>query len=137
MAVQTFYDELSLKSASNALPVNLLSGGNQQKVLLTRWLLVDPDVLFLDDPTRGVDVGAKQDIYALIEELSRHGKGILLVSSELPELLRCCHRILVLKDGELRGTVNVAQTTQEEILELATRANEDTTGASACRWKPA
>lgn len=114
------YDKTSLKASSGRAPVNSLSGGNQQKVLLARWLLVNPDVIFLDDPTRGVDVGAKQDIYEIIARLSDQGKGILLVSSELPELLRCCHRILVLQDGLLRGTVNVAETTQEEIMSLAT-----------------
>jgi len=117
---EQIYRETSLKSPSGRVPVNSLSGGNQQKVLLARWLLVNPEVLFLDDPTRGVDVGAKQDIYGIIERMSHQGKGILLVSSELPELLRCCQRILVLQDGQLRGTVNVAETTQEEIMELAT-----------------
>ena len=119
------YDETSLKASSGKAPLDSLSGGNQQKVLLARWLLVNPEVLFLDDPTRGVDVGAKQDIYGIIDRLSRQGKGILLVSSELPELLQCCHRILVLQNGELRGTVNVAETTQEEIMELATHVKDD------------
>ncbi len=75
------------------------SGGNQQKVLLARCLLGAPDVLFLDDPTRGIDVGAKQEIYAIIEKLKAEGKGILLVRSELLELLRCSDRILVMREG--------------------------------------
>ncbi len=118
------YADTSLKTRSGKALVSSLSGGNQQKVLLARWLLVNPEVIFLDDPTRGVDVAAKQDIYDIIERLAREGKGILLVSSELPELLRCCHRILVLQDGHLRGTLNVANTTQEEIMALATHAQE-------------
>ena len=81
--------QLALKCPSPDAPVSTLSGGNQQKVLLARWLLRNPDVLFLDDPTRGIDVGAKQDIYRVIDELAAAGKGVILVSSELPELLRC------------------------------------------------
>jgi len=102
--------------------VSHLSGGNQQKVLLARWLLLHPEVLFLDDPTRGIDVGAKQDIYLMIEQLSTAGKAVLLVSSELPELLRCCHRILVLREGRLTGVFDAAEATQEKIMAAATLA---------------
>ena len=108
-----------LKAASPHVPVNALSGGNQQKTLLGRWLMVDPDVYFLDDPTRGVDVGAKEDVYALIEELAARGKGVLLVSSELPELLRCCDRILVLNQGRQVVVVDGDDTSQQEILHYA------------------
>jgi ABC-type sugar transport system ATPase subunit len=101
-------------------PVATLSGGNQQKVLLGRWLLVNPDVLFLDDPARGIDVGAKQDIYRAIDTLAREGKGVILVSSELPELVRCCDRILVLCEGRLTATFTAAEATQEKILAAAT-----------------
>ena len=93
---------LALTCPSPFAPVSQLSGGNQQKVLLARWLLLNPDVLFLDDPTRGIDIGAKQDIYRIIDELAADGKAILLVSSELPELLRCADRILVLNEGRAR-----------------------------------
>jgi ABC-type sugar transport system ATPase subunit len=110
---------LALKCASVEAPVKSLSGGNQQKALLARWLLYDPDVLFLDDPARGIDVGAKQDIYRIIDELARSGKGVLLVSSELPELLRCSDRILVLNEGRVAGTLDAAGATQERIMELA------------------
>lgn len=110
---------LGLKCASVEAPVSSLSGGNQQKALLARWLLDDPDVLFLDDPARGVDVGAKQDIYRIIDELAAAGKGVLLVSSELPELLRCSDRILVLNEGRSAGTLTLAEATQERIMELA------------------
>ena len=112
-----------IKTASYDAPVSSLSGGNQQKVLLGRWLQVDPAVIFLDDPTRGIDVGAKRDIYAIIAELAGRGKGVLLVSSELPELLLNCDRILVLHDGCLTGIVNARTTTQEEIMALATHTN--------------
>ncbi len=106
--------------------VSSLSGGNQQKVLLGRWLLADPDVLFLDDPTRGIDVGAKQDIYSTIDALARAGKGVLLVSSELPELAQCCDRILVLCQGRLAAVFPAEEATQERIMAAATSA-----GASA------
>ncbi|MBT5708049.1 sugar ABC transporter ATP-binding protein [Verrucomicrobia bacterium] len=105
--------------------VSHLSGGNQQKVLLGRWLLVDPEVLFLDDPTRGVDVGAKEDIYALIEKLVERGKGVIMVSSELSELLRCCDRILVMNQGEIAGTVDARVTSQEEIMHLAAGSHNE------------
>ena len=80
-----------------------MSGGNQQKALLARWLFADPDILFLDDPARGIDVAAKEDIYRLIHELAAGGKSILLASSELPELMRCSDRIMVLNDGRVAG----------------------------------
>ncbi|GAK61070.1 ABC transporter related [Candidatus Vecturithrix granuli] len=114
-----------LKAASPKHPVDSLSGGNQQKVLLGRWLLVDPDVIFLDDPTRGVDVGAKEDIYAMIEKLAASGKGVMMTSSELPELLRCCDRIMVMNEGRCTGIVDARQTTQEEIMALAATVMEE------------
>lgn len=117
---KAIHQRTSLKAASDKTAVSALSGGNQQKVLLARWLLVDPQVIFLDDPTRGVDIGAKQDIYEIIEELAQSGKGVILVSSELPELLRCCDRITVLHDGHQMGTVLARDTTQEQIMQLAT-----------------
>ena len=118
---KSIHTRTSLKAASDKVAVSSLSGGNQQKVLLARWLLVDPQVMFLDDPTRGVDVGAKQDIYEIIEELAHSGKGVILVSSELPELLHCCDRIMVLHDGHQMGTVLARETTQEQIMAMATR----------------
>ena len=114
--------QLALHCPSAAAPVSQLSGGNQQKVLLARWLLVNPTVLFLDDPTRGIDIGAKQDIYRLIGELAAAGKAIILVSSELPELLRCCDRILVLNEGRVTARYDAAEATQEKIMSAATNA---------------
>jgi ABC-type sugar transport system ATPase subunit len=112
--------QLALNYPSPAAPVSQLSGGNQQKVLLARWLLLNPTVLFLDDPTRGIDIGAKQDIYRLIDELAAAGKAIILVSSELPELLRCCDRILVLNEGRVTAHYDTNDATQEKIMSAAT-----------------
>jgi ABC-type sugar transport system ATPase subunit len=113
---------LNLKCKFPTAPVSTLSGGNQQKALLARSLLPDPDILFLDDPTRGVDVGAKQDIYRLIDELAASGKSILLVSSELPELRRCSDRVLVLNDGRVAGIYPARTTSPETLMAAATHA---------------
>lgn len=107
------------KAARDTLPVNALSGGNQQKVLLAKWLLTGPSILYLDDPTRGVDVGAKADIYRMIEALAEEGHAILFVSSELSELLRYTHRILILCEGRGAGAVPTPTATQEQIMTLA------------------
>jgi ABC-type sugar transport system ATPase subunit len=111
---------LALSCPSLDAPVSQLSGGNQQKVLLARWLLAKPGVLFLDDPARGIDVAAKQDIYRMIDELAASGAGILLVSSELPELLRCSDRIIVLREGRIAARYDAAEATQEKIMSAAT-----------------
>ena len=123
-AVGRIFEATRIKAESPATCVNNLSGGNQQKVLLGRWLLADPEVLFLDDPTRGVDVGAKEDIYAIIEDLAASGKSLLFVSSELPELIRCCDRILVLHEGRLAATLDSATTSQQEIMMAAAQVDE-------------
>ena len=112
---------LNIKTASQKAEIRTLSGGNQQKVIFGRWLLRDPEVLLLDEPTRGVDVGAKYEIYQLIEQLAAKGKAVLLISSELPELLGICHRIYVMSGGEITGEVDAATTSQEEILRLAAK----------------
>jgi ABC-type sugar transport system ATPase subunit len=112
--------QLGLHCRSLEDPVATLSGGNQQKVLLGRWLLVNPDILFLDDPARGIDVGAKEDIYRTIDRLAAEGKGVILVSSELPELVRCCDRILVLCEGRVAAAFDAAEATQEKIMAAAT-----------------
>jgi ABC-type sugar transport system ATPase subunit len=122
-ALEPLFRQLALHCASFSAPVGSLSGGNQQKALLARWLLVNPDVLFLDDPARGIDVGAKQDIYRMIAELAAAGKGVLLASSELPELLRCSDRILVLADGRVAATYTAAEATPERIMAAATGAH--------------
>jgi len=114
------FRRVALKTASRNARVGTLSGGNQQKVLLARCLLANPEVLFLDDPTRGIDVGAKQEIYAIIEKLASEGKGVLLVSSELPELLRCSDRILVMREGRATATLARNDATEERIMKAAT-----------------
>jgi ribose transport system ATP-binding protein len=111
---------LALKCASPDDAVSTLSGGNQQKVLFARWLLRDPDVLFLDDPARGIDVAARQDIYRTIDELAAAGKGVILVSSELSELLRCSDRILVLSNGRQTAVYDAEEATPEKIMAAAT-----------------
>ncbi len=95
-----------------------LSGGNQQKVVLSKWLFAEPDVLILDEPTRGIDVGAKFEIYSIINALSAEGKGVLMISSEMPEMLGMCDRIYVMSEGELVGELNAAEASQERIMSL-------------------
>lgn len=112
---------LSVKTATRSTQIRTLSGGNQQKVIFGRWLLTDPEILLLDEPTRGIDVGAKYEIYQLIEELASRGKAIFVISSELPELLGICHRIYVMSGGEVTGEVDSATATQEEIMTLAAK----------------
>jgi ribose transport system ATP-binding protein len=112
---------LGIRAAGLDAPVGSLSGGNQQKAVLGRWLLTRPKVLLLDDPTRGVDVGAKAELYRLMDELCREGMGIIVTSSELPELLTLCDRILVLCEGHLTGELLRAEATEQRIMELATQ----------------
>lgn len=112
---------MRVKTPSQDTKIRSLSGGNQQKVILGRWLLTDPTVLLLDEPTRGIDVGAKYEIYQLILELAEKGKTVIMVSSEMPELLGVCDRILVMSGGKLAGEVNADTTTQEEIMALAAK----------------
>jgi len=112
-------DALKIKTPSQLTKIRSLSGGNQQKVILGRWLLTEPDIFLFDEPTRGIDVGAKYEIYQLMINLAVQGKAVIMVSSELPELLGVCDRILVMSGGYLTGTVNAAETTQEEIMALA------------------
>jgi L-arabinose transport system ATP-binding protein len=99
--------------------VSKLSGGNQQKVVLARWLARKPDVLILDEPTRGVDVGAKAEIYRLIHDLAREGVGVLFISSELPEVLGVCDRIIVMQNGHITGEMPARGATEEAVLRLA------------------
>jgi ribose transport system ATP-binding protein len=118
--MQSLLQQLRLKCPSLEVPVGTLSGGNQQKTLLARVLLAAPDIVYLDDPARGIDVGAKEDIYRLINALAASGKGVLLVSSELPELLRCCDRILVMCEGTVAATYAAHEATPELIMAAAT-----------------
>ncbi|MCQ9626721.1 galactose/methyl galactoside ABC transporter ATP-binding protein MglA [Cetobacterium somerae] len=112
-------DSMRVKTPNQKTPIGNLSGGNQQKVIIGRWLLTSPDILMLDEPTRGIDVGAKYEIYQLMLDLANKGKGIIMISSEMPELLGVTDRILVMSNGRVAGIVNTHETSQEEILKLA------------------
>ena len=112
---------MHIKTPSQTTQIRSLSGGNQQKVIIGRWLLTKPEILLLDEPTRGIDVGAKYEIYQLILDLAKEGKGVIVVSSEMPELLGICDRILVMSNGILAGEVDARSTSQEEILTLAAK----------------
>ncbi|NME35923.1 MULTISPECIES: galactose/methyl galactoside ABC transporter ATP-binding protein MglA [Fusobacterium] len=114
-------DSMRVKTPTQGTQIGTLSGGNQQKVILGRWLLTQPDVLMLDEPTRGIDVGAKYEIYQLMIELAKKDKGIIMVSSEMPELLGVTDRILVMSNGRVAGIVKTSETTQEEILTLSAK----------------
>jgi methyl-galactoside transport system ATP-binding protein len=112
---------MRIKTPSQQTKINTLSGGNQQKVIFGRWILTQPDVLLLDEPTRGIDVGAKYEIYQLIQDLAKQGKAVVMVSSEMPELLGVCNRIVVMSGGRVAGEVDADNTTQEEIMTLAAK----------------
>jgi ribose transport system ATP-binding protein len=112
-------DRLDLKRGSVHDPVSSLSGGNQQKVAIAKMLSVNPSVIFLDEPTRGVDVGAKSEIHRILRDLARHGVGIVVVSSELPELIGLCDRVLVVREGMISGEVEGEDLTEESIMRLA------------------
>ncbi|MDF2539876.1 MAG: mglA [Herbinix sp.] len=113
--------KLSIKTPNSKTKIQTLSGGNQQKVIISRWLANDPDIFILDEPTRGIDVGAKYEIYSIIAELAKQGKSIVMISSELPELIGMSDRILVMCDGRISGEVAKEEATQENIMSLATK----------------
>jgi len=114
-------NSMRIKAPSQKTKISTLSGGNQQKVILGRWLLTEPKILLLDEPTRGIDVGAKYEIYKLILELAEREKGIIMVSSEMSELIGICDRILVMSGGRVAGELSKNEVTQEKIMELSTR----------------
>ena len=114
-------DMLRVKTPSIRTLIKDLSGGNQQKVLLSRWLLTEPEILILDEPTRGIDVGAKYEIYTIIAELAMQGKSIIMISSEMPELIGMSDRIMVMCEGRLSGIIDGKDATEEKIMRLATQ----------------
>jgi ribose transport system ATP-binding protein len=116
-----FIKLLAIRTPSAAQPVRLLSGGNQQKIVIAKWLERDCDVLFFDEPTRGIDVGAKSEIYKLLRALAGQGKAIVMISSELPEILRMSDRIVVMCEGRITGELSGSEATQERIMHLATQ----------------
>ena len=113
--------DLDIKTPGIGQKARYLSGGNQQKVVIAKWLTAEMDILIFDEPTRGIDVGAKQEIYHLLNELAKEGKSIIMISSELPEILRMSHRILVMCEGRLTGELTADEADQEKIMTLATQ----------------
>ena len=118
-ASEEYIDKLSIKTPSVNQIVGNLSGGNQQKIVIAKWLLNDPDIIILDEPTRGIDVGAKRDIYLLLGNLVQQGKAVIMISSEIPELMGICDRIMVMCEGNYSGEVTREEFTQERIMTLA------------------
>jgi hypothetical protein len=118
---QKYVESLKTKTPGVSQLVKKLSGGNQQKVVIAKWLVRNSDILIFDEPTRGIDVGAKSEIYALMESLAKEGKSIIMISSELPEVLRMSDRIIVMCEGRITGTLDIAEANQEVIMESATK----------------
>ena len=118
---QWVIDAMAVKTPNDRTAISNLSGGNQQKVIIGRWLLNEPEILMMDEPTRGIDVGAKYEIYKLMNELASKGKSILFVSSEMPELIGVADRILVMSNGRVAGILNRDEFDQEEIMRFAAR----------------
>ena len=113
-----FADKLKVVRPSLETEVKYLSGGNQQKVVIAKWLMQDSEILILDEPTRGIDVGAKAEIYRLMTEMVKMGKTVIMISSEMPELLGMCDRIMVMHEGHKKGELSRAEATQEKIMAL-------------------
>ena len=122
--VAEYAEKMSVKMASPLQKIIRLSGGNQQKVIIGRWLATAPKILILDEPTRGVDVGAKVEIYEIIDKLASEGVSIIMISSELPEIIGICDRIMVMAEGRIQGMVSREEATQERIMALATHETE-------------
>ena len=120
-----FNAKLRTKTPSMEQLLKNLSGGNQQKVIIARWLMKNSDIFIFDEPTRGIDVGAKSEIYALMDDLVKQGKSIIMISSELPEVLRMSDRILVMCEGRKTGELDISEATQENIMQLATMREEN------------
>jgi putative multiple sugar transport system ATP-binding protein len=125
---EKYSDMLGVKRASNEQNVENLSGGNQQKVLLSKWMFTEPDILILDEPTRGIDVGAKYEIYLFINELVAQGKSVLMISSEMPELLGMCDRIYVMNEGSIVAELSQAEASQERIMTSIISAKPNSSG---------
>lgn len=116
--------ELRIKTPSGSQLVGNLSGGNQQKVVLAKWLLTEPDIIIMDEPTRGIDVGAKRDIYLLIGDLVKQGKAVIMISSEIPEVMGMSDRIIVMAEGRLTGELRRGEFSQERIMTYAAQFGE-------------
>jgi ribose transport system ATP-binding protein len=119
-----YVEALAIKTPGVGQRVRNLSGGNQQKVIIGKWLTADTEILIFDEPTRGIDVGAKSEIYRLLNDLAAQGKSIIMISSELPEVLRMSHRVLVMCEGRISGELGAAEATQERIMAFATQRQD-------------
>ena len=117
-------DLLQIKTASRETPIKSLSGGNQQKVIIARWLLTNPDYLILDEPTRGIDIGTKTEIQKLVLQLADEGKAVTFISSEIEEMLRTCSRMAVLRDGKKVGEIEEEDLSQESIMKAIAGGDE-------------
>ncbi|PRX49187.1 monosaccharide ABC transporter ATP-binding protein (CUT2 family) [Prauserella shujinwangii] len=132
-----YVETLRIKTPSPEQRTKNLSGGNQQKVVIAKWLVRDCDILIFDEPTRGIDVGAKEEIYQLLTELAGQGKSIIMISSELPEVLRLAHRVVVMSEGRVTRTLDAAEATQETIMHYATlRPDENPADAAELGLEP-
>ena len=120
-AARGWVDTLDIKTPGLGAAVDTLSGGNQQKVVISKWILRDCDVLIFDEPTRGIDVGAKSEIYKLMTQLAEEGKSIIMISSDMPELLRLSDRVIVMCEGHVTGELDISEATQETIMTYATK----------------
>ena len=118
---QKYIDMMATKTPSQEQVIGNLSGGNQQKVMIGRWLATDPKILILDEPTRGVDVGAKAEIYTIMNDLVKQGMSIIMISSELPEIINMSDRVYVMNDGRVTGCLDHESVTQESIMQLAAK----------------
>ena len=122
VVAESFRKQMNIKTPTVLQKTGNLSGGNQQKVVLSKWIFSEPDILILDEPTRGIDVGAKYEIYTIINQLASSGKGVLLISSELPEILGMCDRIYIMNEGRITGEVERADATQEVLMKYMTKS---------------
>ena len=116
VSAEEYKKKINIKANSIEQTVGSLSGGNQQKVVLAKWMLTQPDILILDEPTRGIDVGAKYEIYCVINDLARAGKAVIVISSELPEIIGTCDRVYVINEGQIAGELGKQELTQEGIM---------------------
>ena len=128
LAAEEYKKKINIKSNSINQVVGSLSGGNQQKVVLAKWMLTQPDVLILDEPTRGIDVGAKYEIYCIINDLAKAGKAVIVISSEMPEIIGTCDRIYVINEGEIAGELSSAEVSQEKIMQCVMAHNRKDDG---------
>lgn len=129
-STRQYVEKLDIKTPSMDQIMRNLSGGNQQKVVLAKWLIRNSDILIFDEPTRGIDVGAKSEIYTLMNDLASQGKAIIMISSELPEILRMSDRIVVMCEGRVTGELDIAEANQERIMEFATMRTQETLARS-------